>query len=122
MPQTIKSQQFKDQEIQQINYCHLYLNTTALADIMDARGNFLDPRVYHGQLSILSSKANSMRVKQAKSGVVIWQLWRKAMAIWADGEILQKPLGPWYYSGDMLERQWQSYYEFTLDSLYVHLE
>eukprot|EP00957_Ditylum_brightwellii_P074081 5629271-Ditylum_brightwellii.AAC.1 len=41
------------------------------------------------------------------------------MTIWADGEILRKPIGQWYYSGDKLERQWPSYYNFTLDCLYV---
>eukprot|EP00957_Ditylum_brightwellii_P034978 2651421-Ditylum_brightwellii.AAC.1 len=42
--------------------------------------------------------------------------------IWADDEILCKPLGRWYYSGDKLKRQWPSYYDFTLDCLYVRKE
>eukprot|EP00957_Ditylum_brightwellii_P081839 6225760-Ditylum_brightwellii.AAC.1 len=44
------------------------------------------------------------------------------MKIWADDETLHKPLGRWYYSGDKLERHWQSYYNFTLDCLYVRRE
>eukprot|EP00957_Ditylum_brightwellii_P007962 603083-Ditylum_brightwellii.AAC.1 len=38
VPQIIKSQQFNEKEIQQINYCCLYLNVMTLADITDARG------------------------------------------------------------------------------------
>eukprot|EP00957_Ditylum_brightwellii_P090454 6888848-Ditylum_brightwellii.AAC.1 len=63
-----------------------------------------------------------MEVNQKKSGIVSWQLWMKAMNIWADDETLRKPLGRWYYSGDKLERHWPSYYNFTLDSLYVRRE
>eukprot|EP00957_Ditylum_brightwellii_P074877 5691052-Ditylum_brightwellii.AAC.1 len=44
------------------------------------------------------------------------------MKIWADGEILSKPLGRWYYSGDKLERHWPSYYDFTLGCLCVRKE
>eukprot|EP00957_Ditylum_brightwellii_P198846 15156679-Ditylum_brightwellii.AAC.1 len=34
-----------------------------------------------------------MDVNQEKPGIVSWWLWRKAMKIWADNEILRKPLG-----------------------------
>eukprot|EP00957_Ditylum_brightwellii_P091232 6946199-Ditylum_brightwellii.AAC.1 len=63
-----------------------------------------------------------MDVNQVKPGIVSWQLWRRGMKIWADGEILRKPLGRWYHSGDKLERHWPSYHDFALDCLYVMRE
>eukprot|EP00957_Ditylum_brightwellii_P074931 5694540-Ditylum_brightwellii.AAC.1 len=44
------------------------------------------------------------------------------MKIWADDETLSKLLSRWYYSGDKLDRHWPSYYDFTLDCLYIRRE
>eukprot|EP00957_Ditylum_brightwellii_P205736 15345169-Ditylum_brightwellii.AAC.1 len=63
-----------------------------------------------------------MEVNQKKPGIVSWQLWWEAMKIWADNKTLRKSLGRWYYSGDKLKRHWPSYYDFTLDCLYVRRE
>eukprot|EP00957_Ditylum_brightwellii_P122127 9313934-Ditylum_brightwellii.AAC.1 len=93
MPKIIQCLRFKEKEIQQINYCRLYLNVTTLADITDATGKLLDPQMYQGQVSLLSSTAKSFEVNQKKSGIVSWRLWRTAMKIWADNKTLRKPLG-----------------------------
>eukprot|EP00957_Ditylum_brightwellii_P040639 3075891-Ditylum_brightwellii.AAC.1 len=61
-----------------------------------------------------------MDVNQEIPGIISWRLWRKAMKLWADEEILCQPLGKWYKSGNDLECTWPSYYGFTNDYLYVY--
>eukprot|EP00957_Ditylum_brightwellii_P211335 15366059-Ditylum_brightwellii.AAC.1 len=44
-----------------------------------------------------------MDINQDKPGIVNWQLWRRAMKIWADEDTLHQPLGKWYKSGNDLD-------------------
>eukprot|EP00957_Ditylum_brightwellii_P000300 23895-Ditylum_brightwellii.AAC.2 len=64
-----------------------------ILDIIDAGGWKLDLFIYKGQKSLLSSNAKLMDINQEKLGIISWQLWRKAMKLWADEETLSKPLG-----------------------------
>eukprot|EP00957_Ditylum_brightwellii_P041284 3125588-Ditylum_brightwellii.AAC.1 len=60
-----------------------------------------------------------MNVNQDKPGIISWQLWRKAMKLWADEGTLHQPLGEWYNLGNDFEHTWPSYHNFTNDCLYV---
>eukprot|EP00957_Ditylum_brightwellii_P111713 8520499-Ditylum_brightwellii.AAC.1 len=77
-----------------------------ILDITDAGSWKLDPFMYEGQKSLLSSNAKLMNVNQDKPGIISWQLWREAMKLWADDETLCQPLGKWYKLGNFLKRTW----------------
>jgi hypothetical protein len=64
MPRVIVSGKFKDKDIQRINYCQIYLNVTTIADVMLACGKKLDPHMYKGVRSLLSSVATHMKIHQ----------------------------------------------------------
>ena len=61
MPRVVESGKFKDKDIQRINYCQIYLNVTTIADVTLACGKKLDPHMYKGDRSLLSSAATHMR-------------------------------------------------------------
>ena len=92
MPRVVESGKFKDKDIQRINYCRIYLNVTTIVDVTLACGKKLDPHMYKGDRSLLSSAATHMRIHQQKSGLASWGVWRKAMALWAIECDLRVPL------------------------------
>eukprot|EP00957_Ditylum_brightwellii_P023505 1773545-Ditylum_brightwellii.AAC.1 len=90
-----------------------------LLDVTDTGDKTLDLFMYKGQKSLLSSTSDSMDVNQDKPGIISWQLWWKAMRIWADEDALQQPLGSWYKLGNELDRNQLSYYVSTKDCFYI---
>eukprot|EP00957_Ditylum_brightwellii_P008961 678164-Ditylum_brightwellii.AAC.1 len=64
MSKVCLSGKFKDRDIQQINYCRMYLNVTSLSDIVLADRKMLDPHMYNGERSLLSSQAQQMKINQ----------------------------------------------------------
>eukprot|EP00957_Ditylum_brightwellii_P189463 14421311-Ditylum_brightwellii.AAC.2 len=74
-----------------------------ILDITNTSGQKLDPFMYKGQKSLLSSNAKSMNINQDKPGIISWRLWRKAMKLWADEETFCQPLGKWYKLGNYLK-------------------
>ena len=120
MPRVVESGKFKDKDIQRINYCRIYLNVTTIADVTIACGKKLDPHMYKGDISLLSSAATHMRIHQQKPGLASWGVWRKAMALWAIECDLRVLLKEWYFPASQLLRHWPTYYEYATDNLYVH--
>jgi hypothetical protein len=104
MPRVIASDKFKDKDIQRINYCQIYLNVTTNADITLACGKKLDPHMYKGERSLLSSVAMHMKIHQKKTGSASWGVWRKAMALWAKECNLKVPLKEWHFPASTLSR------------------
>eukprot|EP00957_Ditylum_brightwellii_P156137 11884290-Ditylum_brightwellii.AAC.1 len=49
MPKVIASGKFKDKDIQQINYCWIYLNVTTIADVTLVSSKQLDLHMYKGR-------------------------------------------------------------------------
>eukprot|EP00957_Ditylum_brightwellii_P023663 1785830-Ditylum_brightwellii.AAC.1 len=68
MPRVCKSGIFADKEIQQINYCWIYLNVTTLATIVLTDGTTLDPHMYQGQCSLLGNQLKHMEIHQEHPG------------------------------------------------------
>eukprot|EP00957_Ditylum_brightwellii_P121808 9288920-Ditylum_brightwellii.AAC.1 len=68
MTKVIQSGKFKDKDIQQINYCRIYLNVTTVADVTLASGKQLNPHMYKGDRSLYSSMATHMKINQQKPG------------------------------------------------------
>eukprot|EP00957_Ditylum_brightwellii_P202589 15330834-Ditylum_brightwellii.AAC.1 len=77
MPKVIASGRFKDTEIQRVNYCWIYLNVTTIANVTLACGKQLDPHMYKGERSLVSSVGTHMKIHQQKPGQAGWGAWRK---------------------------------------------
>eukprot|EP00957_Ditylum_brightwellii_P085042 6466490-Ditylum_brightwellii.AAC.1 len=58
--------------MQCINYCWMYLNMTTLADIVLANGKPLDPHMYKGHKSLLSSSSKVMNTYQERPSDTSW--------------------------------------------------
>eukprot|EP00957_Ditylum_brightwellii_P091374 6957095-Ditylum_brightwellii.AAC.1 len=82
MSKVCLSGQFKGRDIQQINYCRMYLNVTTLSDIVLVDRKTLDPHMYNGERSLLSSQAQQMSINQAYPNEISWRLWQKVMKLW----------------------------------------
>eukprot|EP00957_Ditylum_brightwellii_P000145 11022-Ditylum_brightwellii.AAC.1 len=119
MPKVCKSGIFSDKEIQCINYCRMYLNVTTLADIVLADGTTLDPRIYQGQHSLLSSQLKHMEIHQECPSEQSWQLWHKAMTLWTKTMKLEKPLGRWCKTRDELDQRLLVYFDHDDYALYL---
>eukprot|EP00957_Ditylum_brightwellii_P086455 6577643-Ditylum_brightwellii.AAC.1 len=116
MLRVVASGKFKDKDIQRINYCRIYLNVTTIADVTLACAKKLDPHMYKGERSLLSSVATHMKIYQQKPGSASWGAWRKAMALWAKECNLKVPLKEWSFSASNLSQHWPTYYDYATDN------
>jgi hypothetical protein len=73
-------------------------------------GKKLDPHMYKGERSLLSSAATHMKIHQQKPGSASWRGWRKVMALWAKECNLKVPLKEWYFPASTLSQHWPTYY------------
>eukprot|EP00957_Ditylum_brightwellii_P089205 6793320-Ditylum_brightwellii.AAC.1 len=64
-----------------MNYCWIYLNVTTIADVMLGCDKKLDPHMYKGERSLLSSVVMHMKIHQQKPGSASWGVWRKTMEL-----------------------------------------
>eukprot|EP00957_Ditylum_brightwellii_P155941 11870099-Ditylum_brightwellii.AAC.2 len=119
MSKVCLSRQYPDRDIQRINYCRMYLNVTALSDTVLVDRKMLDPHMYDGERSLLSSQAQQMERNQAYLNEVSWRLWQKAMKLWTKTRTLPKPIGRWMVPSRQLYCVWLVYYEFPNDCLCV---
>eukprot|EP00957_Ditylum_brightwellii_P120989 9227727-Ditylum_brightwellii.AAC.1 len=74
-----------------MNYCQLYLNITTLIDITLADRNTLDPHMWSGNRSLLSSKLKHLKTKQQHPGSTSWKIWSKFMSLLVQGDQLDCP-------------------------------
>eukprot|EP00957_Ditylum_brightwellii_P055183 4183212-Ditylum_brightwellii.AAC.1 len=65
MDLVLDSNNFKDNKISMINYCHLYLQVTTISDLVLADGANLDPQFLQGQWSLLSSTSKYLKANKA---------------------------------------------------------
>ena len=73
----------------------MYLNFTTISDVTLADGKTLDQHMFHGTRPLVSSISKQMPINQERPGKISWQVWRKALSIWATENILKRPLGNW---------------------------
>eukprot|EP00957_Ditylum_brightwellii_P118231 9017371-Ditylum_brightwellii.AAC.1 len=111
--------QFKDRDIQLINYCRMYLNVTTLSDIVLADRKMLDPYMYNGERSLMSSQAQQMKINQAYPSEISWRLWQKLMKLWTKTRTFPKPIGRWMVPSNQVYCVWLAYYEFSDDCFYA---
>eukprot|EP00957_Ditylum_brightwellii_P176703 13458566-Ditylum_brightwellii.AAC.1 len=90
--------------MQCINYCWMYLNVTTIADVTLANEKHLDPHMLNGTRSLFSSKSIHMDINQAKPRQSSWNIWRKALKLWATRVDLCVPLREWNMVASLLDR------------------
>eukprot|EP00957_Ditylum_brightwellii_P110841 8454256-Ditylum_brightwellii.AAC.1 len=117
----LESNQFKDNEICTLNYCRLYLQATAVADLTLADGAMFHPQFLSGQRSLLSSETKCIKINQARPSKNAWRLWRKVNKIWTSQGVLKQPLGKRLVSGPKLRQSWPMYYDQMNDTLTVKM-
>eukprot|EP00957_Ditylum_brightwellii_P133349 10167068-Ditylum_brightwellii.AAC.1 len=108
MSKVCLSGQFMDRDIQRINYYRMYLNVTTLSDIVLVDRKALDPHMYNGERSLLSSQAQQMEINQAYPNEISWRLWQKAMKLWTKTRNLPNPIGKWMVPSNQLYCMWLS--------------
>jgi hypothetical protein len=100
MDAIIQSGKFSPVEIQQLNYCRLYLQSITISDLANARGDALDPYMQLGKIDHpTSSKIKWHKINQYRPAAKHWLLWREALSLWSDETgMLYQPLGKtgWY--------------------------
>jgi hypothetical protein len=109
MDHVLSSRKFTAPEIQQINYCRLYLRVQLLSDICTIDGTRIHPAILRGTRSPIAT-ANDVPFSQDNPGFHQWILWRRVCRIFGttDGT-LYTPLGSWTVSGPNLRCTWESY-------------
>jgi hypothetical protein len=114
----LQSGRFKPAEIKRVNYCRLYLNVLLVSDIATAIGDFIDPLMYSGMATPVSTKHS---VNQPKPNKKAWCQWRRLMRMltataW---ELkLKKPLGKWIVPWDQKRCDWPFLYDSSSDKLF----
>jgi hypothetical protein len=119
MDSVVASPIFTPKQIRLIHYCRLYLQVLTLSDITLANGLFLDPALYIGNQSLLSSTMRLHRFCQERPSPAAWAQWQRACRPWSDSTgRLHQPLGTWLLPPDSLRCTWPAYKD-TDGSLYV---
>jgi hypothetical protein len=95
------------------------IQVLTLSDITLANGTHLDPSMYHGIKSLLSSETRLHKFRQDRPSPVAWNQWRRACRLWAcpNGQ-LHQPLGAWLLPPDQLRCKWPAYKDSD-GSLYI---
>jgi hypothetical protein len=75
MDAVLASSLFTPDEINQINYCRLYLQAVTISALTQAEGTRLDPHMHIGTPSRLSSTTTLHQVNQAKPNPAAWRIW-----------------------------------------------
>jgi exonuclease III len=121
MDEILQSKMFTPTEINQLNYCRLYLNVTTIADITMPNGRNLDSSYVSGEPSLQSSFNQNLPVLQEKPSEKAWKIWKKAQTIWSqsDGR-LRVPLGKWNKRHH--ERRNQHFAYLAEQKLYIRLK
>jgi hypothetical protein len=98
MDLVLASGHFKPTELDQINYCHLFLQPLTVSNLMLvlADGVHLDPHMHIGKLASTSSITTLHRINQAQPNAGPLQLWHCTNLLWATPQLrLIQPLGRW---------------------------
>ena len=110
MDAILDSHRFSDKEIQQINYCRLYLQAITISDLTQANGTKLDLAMLRGQPDQASSTSQWNHVNQARPDDAQWQLWKEANKLWSDADgVLLQPLQRWRVPINKQRRRWYVY-------------
>ena len=118
MDLVLQSEQFQPSEIEQINYCRLFLQSVTVSDISLADGIRLDPHMRIGKPNSTSSTTTLHRINQIRPDDKAWRLWQRANLLWADPhQRLHQQLGRWLYPPPQLRRNWQFYHDIPNDEL-----
>jgi hypothetical protein len=119
MDSVLAAPNFSPKQIRLIHYCRIYLQVLTLSDITLANGTHIDPSMYHGTKSLLSSQTRLHRFRQDHPSPAAWTQWKRACRLWSrpDGH-LHQPLGAWLLPPDKLRCKWPAYKDYD-GSLYI---
>ena len=109
MDVVIDSGKFQPAAIVQVNRCRLFLQALTLADIVNIRGDRLDPNQREGQIPT-DRALRHIPVHQESPNPAAWSQWRKLMDIVSGGGVLRRPLGRWLLPPSQLRYRWLTYY------------
>ena len=79
----IDSKQFSKNQINQLNYCRMFLSVYTLSDITKSNGLWLHQEFVDGKPINSSHECDLISVRQQKPSPQIWKLWKKANKIWS---------------------------------------
>jgi hypothetical protein len=110
---------FSSTEIEIINACRLYKGVTLLSDTATSDGKEIRTDIINSGKPLLSPK-NIMPYQQDPS-MKSWALWKRFLRqfVLGDTTCLQHDLGRWYETGEATHLQWQSYYCYETDLVYM---
>jgi hypothetical protein len=94
---------FTTLQLQQINWCRLYLDVSTVSNLTTANGKFIDTAISQGHCTILSSFSRWFRTNQACPSLESWIQWICVCHIWSgrDGSLFL-PLTLWLVPGSQL--------------------
>ena len=115
MDAVLTSHSFKPYQVRMVNYCRLYLRVTTLADITTAKGDAIDPGMFHGLDTAVNVNNRWYHVHQKRPGPKAWACWRKACRLFAyNDKKLMGPLGNWTVAPGTTRRHYQFWFDPTM--------
>jgi hypothetical protein len=74
---------YSPSNIRRINYCQLYLQATTASDICLPSGQAIDPAMFQGILSALSSASLHHHTVQSRPCEASWSVWQRALRLFS---------------------------------------
>ena len=103
-------EEFTDKELEQINFCQLYLNVVTISDICDTTGSYIQLAANSGTRSQLLSKSKWIGLVQANPDYHSWRIWHCLLCQFSiPNRQLLELLEPWKQDPFNLDRIWKSY-------------
>jgi hypothetical protein len=113
MDKVVDSGAFSTTQMQQINWCRLYLDVSTVSNLTTANGKFIDTAISQGHRTSLSGFSCWHKTNQAQPSSESWMQWNHVCRIWShcDGSLFS-PFTLWLVPGLQLRRSWPCYFDY----------